>query len=137
MKAKAMKATKVMKGMKVMKAKQLVQRKLGRFTKRDYGKTVAIKGKKYDFMILEAAKIATSGKGDGRISEKDARLICKAARPSTDGRSTYDKLEKATMAYVRKTFKFTKSGDKTVRRMMAALAAKQGQRTKAKKKAGK
>merc|ERR1712242_50329 len=104
MKAKAMK---VVKGMKVMKAKQLVQRKLGKFSKRDFGKTVAIGGKKYDFMIVEAAKIATSGKGDGRISEKDARLICKAARPSTDGRSTYDVLEKATMAYVRQNFKFT------------------------------
>merc|ERR1719223_685366 len=90
-----------------MKKKTLVQRKKGKFVKRDFQKTVKIGGKTLDFMMLEAAKIATSGKGDGRISAGDAQLICKAARPSTDGRSTYDKLEKATMAYVRKTFKFT------------------------------
>mmetsp|Transcript_47056 Transcript_47056/g.105810 ORF Transcript_47056/g.105810 Transcript_47056/m.105810 type:complete len:137 (+) Transcript_47056:69-479(+) len=133
----AMKPMKAAKAMKAMKAKQLVQRKAGKFAKKDYGKTVTIGGKTYDYLIIEAAKIATKGKGDGRISEKDARLICKAARPSADGRSTYDVLEKATMAYVRKTFKFTPSGDKTLRSMMASLASKQAQRTKSKKKAAK
>eukprot|EP00409_Alexandrium_fundyense_P005410 CAMPEP_0185908336 /NCGR_PEP_ID=MMETSP0196C-20130402/8645_1 /TAXON_ID=2932 /ORGANISM="Alexandrium fundyense, Strain CCMP1719" /LENGTH=54 /DNA_ID=CAMNT_0028628547 /DNA_START=114 /DNA_END=275 /DNA_ORIENTATION=+ len=47
--------------------KQLVQKnKLGKFTKRDYGKKIKIGGKQYDQMMIQAAKIATSGKGDGR-----------------------------------------------------------------------
>merc|ERR1719343_1149731 len=75
--------------------------------------------------MLEAAKIATSGKGDGRISSDDARLLCKAARPSADGRSSYDATEKATMAYIRKTFKFTKAGDQAVRKFIAGQGAKQ------------
>mmetsp|Transcript_109084 Transcript_109084/g.352124 ORF Transcript_109084/g.352124 Transcript_109084/m.352124 type:complete len:124 (+) Transcript_109084:105-476(+) len=116
-----------------MKTKQLVQRKAGKFVKKDYGKTVTIGGKKYDEMIIEAAKIATQGQGDGRISRTDARLICKAARPSADGRSSYDALEKATMAYVRKNFKFTPAGDKKVRTFIAFQAAQQAKRTKAKK----
>merc|ERR1719150_2677962 len=120
----------------VAKVKQLVQHgKGGKFVKKDYSKTVTIGGKKFDQMIIEAAKIATRGQGDGRISRADARLICKAARPSADGRSSYDKLEKATMAYVRKNYKFTPAGDKALRHAMASLASKQAQRTKAKKKA--
>merc|ERR1712150_71057 len=123
--------------MGVAKVKQLVQHgKGGKFVKKDYSKTVTIGGKTFDQMIIEAAKIATKGKGDGRISQADARLICKAARPSADGRSSYDKLEKATMAYVRKNYKFTPAGDKAVRSFIAAQAVKQAKRTKA-KKAGK
>ena len=124
------------KATKAAPKKQLVQHgKSGKFQKVNYGKTVTIGGKKYDQMIIEAAKIAVKGKGDGRISRKDARLICKAARPSADGRSSYDELEKASMAYVRKTFKFTPAGDQAVRKFIAIQAAKQATRTKAKKAA--
>ncbi|OLP74141.1 hypothetical protein AK812_SmicGene46408, partial [Symbiodinium microadriaticum] len=49
-----------------------------------------------------------------RVMDDDAfdRTILKAADiavtgPTTDGRSTYSAIEKATMAYVRKTYKFT------------------------------
>merc|ERR1711920_324076 len=124
-----------MKAMKtVMKSKRLVTRnKLGKFTKKDYGKTVKISGKTYDMVMIEAAKIATSGKGDGRISSDDARLLCKAARPSADGRSSYDAIEKTTMAFIRQKYKFTKAGDKAMRRFIAFQAAKQASRTKAKK----
>lgn len=116
------------------KKKQLVQHgKGGKFQKVNYGKTVTIGGKKYDEMMVEAAKIAVKGQGDGRIGRADARLICKAARPSADGRSSYDALEKATMAYVRKNFKFTPSGDVAVRKFIAIQAAKQAKRTKGKK----
>merc|ERR1712039_831934 len=99
----------------------------------DYGKTVSVGGKKYDYVMLQAAKVATEGKGDGRISRADARLLCKAARPSADGRSTYDKLEKATMAYIRSKFKFTASGDQAVRAFIAKQAGQRAKRTKAKK----
>eukprot|EP00419_Tripos_fusus_P008394 CAMPEP_0172677082 /NCGR_PEP_ID=MMETSP1074-20121228/14427_1 /TAXON_ID=2916 /ORGANISM="Ceratium fusus, Strain PA161109" /LENGTH=123 /DNA_ID=CAMNT_0013494861 /DNA_START=72 /DNA_END=443 /DNA_ORIENTATION=- len=120
--------------MVAMKAKQLNTRnKLGKFSKRDYGKTIKLGGKTYDHVMIEAAKIATKGKGDGRVSRADARLICKAARPSSDGRSTYDATEKATMAYIRKTYKFTPAGDQAVRAFIASQAAKQAQRTKHKK----
>merc|ERR1719210_221873 len=121
---------KVKKAMKAaMKEKKLTVRdKLGKFTKVDYGKKVTIGGKAYDYVMVEAAKIATAGKGDGRISRNDARLLCKAARPSGDGRSTYDDTEKATMAYIRKTYKFTKEGDETVRKFIAIQAAKQAKR---------
>merc|ERR1719325_146184 len=117
-----------------MKGKQLITRsKKGKFTKKDYGKTIKIGGKSYDYVMIEAAKIATKGAGDGRVSRGDARLICKAARPSGDGRSTYDATEKATMAYIRKTYKFTPAGDKAVRTFIAIQAAKQAKRTKKKK----
>merc|ERR1712066_301134 len=105
----------------------------GRYRKIDYGRVKTIKGKKYDRTILKAAEIAVKGKGDGRISEKDARMICRACRPTADGKSTYDPMEKATMAYVRKTYKFTKSGDKAVRGFIAKMGAKQAVRTKATK----
>merc|ERR1712050_447180 len=105
----------------------------GKYRKIDYGRVKTIKGKKYDRTILKAADIAVKGKGDGRISEKDAKMICKTCRPTTDGRSTYDCMEKATMAYVRKTYKFTKSGDKAVRKFIAKMAGKQAKHTKAMK----
>jgi len=118
-----------------MKTKQLVQRgKGGQYKKKDYGKVVTLGGKKYDQMMIEAAKIAVQGKGDGRIGRTDARLLCKAARPSADGRSSYDDLEKATMAYIRKNYKFTKSGDEAVRSFIRSQGANQAKRTKAKAK---
>mmetsp|Transcript_56987 Transcript_56987/g.114372 ORF Transcript_56987/g.114372 Transcript_56987/m.114372 type:complete len:136 (-) Transcript_56987:201-608(-) len=127
-------ATMKTKAMKAMKAKKLVSRnKLGKFSKRDYGKTIKIGGKKYDMVMIEAAKIATAGQGDGRISRSDARLLCKAARPSADGRSSYDAVEKATMAYIRQKYKFTPAGDSLVRHFIAGQAAKQASRTKAMK----
>merc|ERR1711879_1054803 len=105
----------------------------GHYRKIDYGRVKTWEGKKYDRTILKAAEIAVKGKGDGRISEKDAKMICRACRPTTDGKSTYDAMEKATMAYVRKTFKFTKSGDKAVRNFIAKMGGKQAARTKATK----
>lgn len=86
--------------------KRLVSRnKKGQYRKVDYQRVKTIKGKRYDRTILKAADIAVKGAGDGRISQKDAKMICRACRPTTDGRSTYDKMEKDTMAYVRKTYK--------------------------------
>merc|ERR550537_1751285 len=62
----------------------------------------------------------------------DAKLILKAARPSKDGRSTYGKDEKMTMAYIRSAFKFTPAADKQLRAGVAKLAAAQAVRTKMK-----
>mmetsp|Transcript_103072 Transcript_103072/g.291974 ORF Transcript_103072/g.291974 Transcript_103072/m.291974 type:complete len:124 (-) Transcript_103072:148-519(-) len=101
--------------------------------KANWGSTVVIKGKRYDKPMIDAAKWAVKGAGDGRISAKDVQLITKAVRPSGDLRSTYDSVEKATMAYLRTSFKFTPAGDKACRAKIAKLAAKQAARTKAKK----
>ena len=87
--------------------KRLVSRnKSGQYRKIDYQRVKTIKGKRYDRTILKAADIAVKGAGDGRISQKDAKMICRACRPTADGRSTYDKMEKETMAYVRKSYKW-------------------------------
>ncbi|CAE7470866.1 unnamed protein product [Symbiodinium natans] len=122
--------------MAVMKKamKKLISRNTkGQYRKIDYGRVKTIKGKKYDRTILKAADIAVKGAGDGRISQKDAKIICRACRPTKDGRSTYSAMEKGTMAYVRKNYKFTAAGDKAVRTFIAKMGAKQGARTKAMK----
>merc|ERR1719240_1214934 len=103
------------------------------FAKKQYGKTITIGGKKYDALMIETARYAV--KGDGVISMADAAHLCKAARPTGDGRSTYDEVEKATMAYIRKNFKFTEAADKKVREFIAKMGAAQAQRTLAKKAA--
>ncbi|CAE6942376.1 GIP [Symbiodinium sp. CCMP2592] len=109
--------------------KKLISRNTkGQYRKIDYGRVKTIKGKKYDRTILKAADIAVKGAGDGRISQKDARMICRACRPTTDGRSSYSAIEKATMAYVRKTYKFTKSADTAVRTFISKMGAKQGRK---------
>jgi hypothetical protein len=105
----------------------------GQFRKVDLDRVRTIQGVKYDRSIIKAAEIAVKGEGDGRISEKDAKMICKAVRPTADGRSTYDGMEKRTMAYVRRNFKFTAAGDQALRHFIAKMGAKQGARTKAKK----
>jgi len=105
--------------------------KTGQYRKIDYQRVKTIKGTKYDRTILKAADIAV--KGDGRISVEDSKMICQACRPTEDGRSSYSDIEKATMAYVRKNYKFTPAADKYVREFIAKMAAKQASRTKAKK----
>merc|ERR550537_635899 len=62
----------------------------------------------------------------------DAKLILKAARPSKDGRSSYGKDEKMTMAYIRSKYKFTPAADKQLRAGIAKLGAAQAVRTKMK-----
>merc|ERR1719171_2345505 len=112
---KAMKAITAASPMKAMKALPKG------FAKKQYGKTITIKGKKYDALMIETARYAVQGAGV--ISMADAAHLCKAVRPSEDGRSTYDAIEKDTMAYIRKNFKFTTAADKKVRAFIAKHAA--------------
>merc|ERR1712003_309809 len=129
----------MVKAMKTMKAmKVLVDRaKSGKFAKVNYNKTITIKGKKYDKMMIVAARAASKGKGDGRISEKDVAMLAKATRPGgmgkdkkgkekAKGNATYDKMEKATMAYIRKNFKFTAKADAKLRKFIRHEAGQQG-----------
>merc|ERR1712048_1320828 len=97
------------------------------------------KGKKYDKEMILAFKRATrSSKGNkGKnvlISVADAKQIFEVTRPDSTGRSTYDKVEKSTMAYIRKNGKFTDAAKKTLAKLIAKAAGKQAARTKAKKK---
>ena len=84
-------------------------------------------------MIL-AARRATRGAKNYLVSKDDAKQIFEAARPQgMTGKSTYDRMEKATMAYIRKKYKFTDAADAYLRSLVAKAAAAQGKRTKAKK----
>ena len=99
-------------------------------SKKNWGKKVKIAGKEYDKPMIDAAKYGA--KRDGVLSMADSDLILKAARPDGTMRSSYDKLEKSTMAYIRAKFKFTDAADKKLRAGIAKLAAKQAVHTKKK-----
>merc|ERR1712032_1357685 len=92
-------------------------------------------GKLYDKPMIDAAKYAIKGETNKIISMADAKLILKAARPTPDGRSSYGKDEKMTMAYIRSAYKFTPAADKQLRAGIAKLGAAQGKRTRAMKAA--
>merc|ERR1712039_219531 len=134
-KAKAMKA-KAMKA-KAMKAKAMKATKKG-VLKRDksqhsLGKTVKINGKQYDKEMILAARRATRGSKNVVVSKDDAKQIFEAARPDGNtGRSTYDRVEKATMAYIRSKYTFTDAANALLRKLVAKAGAAQAKRTKAK-----
>merc|ERR1711953_632886 len=99
-------------------------------------KTITIGGKKYDKEMILAARRSVRGKKNTLISKNDAKQIFEAARPTgKTGQSSYDKIEKATMAYIRGNpkFKFTDAANELLRKMVAKAAGAQGKRTKAKK----
>merc|ERR1711862_957731 len=95
------------------------------------GKTVTIGGKKYDKEMILAAKRSTRGAKNYVVSMDDAKQMFEAARPG--GNATYDKIEKATMHYIRKKYKFTEAADKLLRSLFAKAGARQGVVKKAKK----
>ena len=76
-----------------------------------------IDGNKYDKRMLDLADEAVKGKGDGRISADDVKKIMPAV---TDGHS-YTDIEKATVAYIRRNYKFTKSGEESFNAEIAKL----------------
>merc|ERR1712039_804647 len=130
MKAKPMKA-------KAMKAKAMKTTKKGVLkrvkSQHSLGKTIKIGGKQYDKEMILAARRATRGSKNVLVSMDDAKQIFEAARPDGNaGRSSYDKIEKATMAYIRKKYKFTEAADALLRKMFAKAGAAQAKRTKAK-----
>jgi len=74
-----------------------------------------IDGKKYDAGMINAADVATQGKHDGRISEKDAKTIFQEA---VDGDRITD-CEYETIEYIRSKYTWT---DKATNWFNAALA---------------
>lgn len=70
-----------------------------------------IGGKKYDGELLDLAEKLTKGAGDGRISTDDAKQLFTKVK---DGNS-YTDVEKDTVEYLRKNFKWTDAADEWFR----------------------
>lgn len=66
-----------------------------------------IDGVKYDADLIEKAEKAVAGKGDGRISKKDAEDLLISV---VDGNNITD-VEKDTMDYVKKNYKWTEDAE--------------------------
>ncbi len=78
-----------------------------------------IDGEKYDDELLKAAEEAVAGRGDGRISLEDAKVLLEKVM---DGNS-YTEIEKATVAYIRENFKWTDEADEWFRTEIRRWAA--------------
>merc|ERR1719410_2514051 len=103
-------------------------------TQKSLSKTIKVGKKKYDKEMILAARRATRGGKNVLVSKNDAKQIFEAARPTgTIGQSSYDALEKKTMAFIRSKYKFTDAADKLLRKLVAKAAGAQAKRTKAKK----
>ncbi|MEL6345873.1 MAG: hypothetical protein AAFV53_22370 [Myxococcota bacterium] len=70
--------------------------------------------------LYNTAKERTEGRGDGRISDEDARALFAIVAKD----NAYSDLEKKTMKYIRKNFSFTVKGDATFRELVRTAAAK-------------
>ncbi|MBN2079719.1 MAG: LysM peptidoglycan-binding domain-containing protein [Spirochaetes bacterium] len=89
-----------------------------------------IKGKKYDGKLLRIADSSVKGKGDGRISLKDAKKILGTVKDSND----YSVVEKNTMRYIRDSYSFTPEADRWFRSEIRKWAASKGVAKPASKK---
>lgn len=87
-----------------------------------------IRGKKYDRRMLELAEGLTRGKGDGRISISDAKNLLRVVKDANN----YSAIEKQTMEYIRRHYKFTKEGDEFFRSEIRRWAASKPRSKKAK-----
>lgn len=64
-----------------------------------------IDGQQYEKELLELARKHTTGKGEGQLSKDEVAELFKSAE---DGRGVTD-TERATLAYIRKSFEFTEA----------------------------
>ncbi|MEM7298131.1 MAG: hypothetical protein AAF391_07680 [Bacteroidota bacterium] len=78
-----------------------------------------IDGKRYKAITLKKADKAIEGKGDGRISEEDAREIFSTI---SDGKR-YTPTEKATIRRLRENYQWTEKADKVFRHLVGSWAA--------------
>ena len=69
--------------------------------------TITIDDKTYHAQLIEAADRLTKSGRDGRISKDDAMELYHIIREN----EVYTDLEKATIAYIRKNYKWTKAAD--------------------------
>lgn len=80
---------------------------------------IQIDGKKYDRGLVEAAREAVEGAGDGRISRDDAQKLLEQVK---DG-NTYTDIEKDTVKYIREHFTWTDAADEWFRTEVRRWAA--------------
>lgn len=78
-----------------------------------------IDGKKYKRALLDAADEAIKGRGDGRISQKDAESLLENVK---DG-DKYTDVEKDTVKYMRENYKWTDEADAWFRKAIRQWAA--------------
>ncbi len=83
------------------------------------GYYVTIDGKKMDKELIDAAKEAVAGRGDGVISVEDAKVLFEKVK---DGDS-YTDIEKTTMDYIRKNYKWSEKADTWFRTEIRKWAA--------------
>lgn len=83
---------------------------------------IQIEGKKYDRKLVELAREAVEGAGDGRISREDAELLLEEA---IDG-DRYTKIEQDTVVYLRQNFKWTHAADEWFETQIRKWAAERG-----------
>merc|ERR1712007_350460 len=97
-------------------------------TQKSLSKTIKVGGKgPFDKEMILAARRATRGGKNVLVSMADAKQIFEAARPTgTTGQSSYDAIEKKTMAFIRSKYKFTDAADKLLRKLVAKAASAQG-----------
>merc|ERR1711982_68530 len=112
-----------MKAMKMKSTKTGVLRRVKE--QQSLSKTIKVGAKgPFDKEMILAARRATRGGKNVLVSMDDAKQIFEAARPTgTTGQSTYDAIEKRTMAYIRKTYKFTPQADELLRKLVGKAAA--------------
>lgn len=87
---------------------------------------IVIRGKKYDRRMVELADGLTQGRGDGRISVNDAKNLLRVVQDANN----YSDIEKRTMEYIRRNYKFTKEGDAFFRTEIRKWAAGKKNRKK-------
>ncbi|MEA3452362.1 MAG: hypothetical protein U9Q83_10740 [Bacteroidota bacterium] len=80
---------------------------------------VTIDDKKMDKDLIDAAEEAVKGRGDGRISLEDAKLLLEKVK---DGNS-YTDVEKDTMEHIRNNFKWSSEADEWFRTEIRKWAA--------------
>jgi outer membrane protein OmpA-like peptidoglycan-associated protein len=77
--------------------------------------------------MIELADGLTQGRGDGRISINDAKNLLRVVKDANN----YSDIEKQTMEYIRKNYKFTKEGDEFFRTEIRKWAASKPQKSRA------
>ena len=82
------------------------------------GYYTTINGKKYDGELLDLATELTAGAGDGRLSLADSKLLYEKVNDA----NSYTDVEKDTIAYIRKNFKWTEVGDEWFRNQIRMWA---------------
>lgn len=81
-----------------------------------------IDGHKYDSEIIELADQAVAGRGDGRISLEDAKLLLAGVKDA----NKYTDIEKATVRYIRDHYRFTPASNRWFRTQIRSWAATRG-----------